>query len=65
VRNVDICFLCLCSSGIWHHVTVWFVPCVLRPLNYIKLSVTDHPMMQYHTPEHQNNEGLNCATANI
>jgi len=28
VRNVDICILCLCSSGIWHHVIVWLVPCV-------------------------------------
>jgi hypothetical protein len=22
VRNVDVCILCLCSSGIWHHVSV-------------------------------------------
>jgi len=51
LRNVDICILCLCSSGIWHHVTVWFVPCVLRPVSYIKLSGIDHPVIRCHTPE--------------
>jgi hypothetical protein len=51
VRNVGICILCLCSSGIWHHVTVWFVPCVLRPVSYIKLSGIDHPVIQFHIPE--------------
>jgi hypothetical protein len=51
VRNVGICIVCLCSSGFWHHVTVWFVPCVLRPISYIKLSGIDHPVMRCHTPE--------------
>jgi hypothetical protein len=51
VRNVDISILCLCSSGIWHHVTVWFVPCVLRPVSYIKLSGIDHPVIRCHSPE--------------
>jgi len=60
VRNVDICILCLCSSGIWHHVTVWFVPCVLRPISYIKLSGLDHPVMWCHTPEQQRLQPCHC-----